>query len=109
MYLLLQILFPTTEEITQSSDQVKIRLISQLFKYIPRVLQTLRKNFNGTDISTFLYYYQHYNLEFELFRNYYCSRLQITPLVLSPNSSAASSTPDPVVAIVSLTGIYASL
>ena len=34
------------------SDQVKIRLTSQLFKGISRVLQKFLKHFNGTIIST---------------------------------------------------------
>ena len=43
---------PVAEEIIQSSDQVRMRLISQLIKGISRVLQKLLKYFNGTDIST---------------------------------------------------------
>ena len=41
------------EEITQSSDQAKLRLISQLINSISRVLQKLLKYFNGTTISRF--------------------------------------------------------
>ena len=40
-------------ENTHFSDQVKMRLISQLIKDISRVLQKLLKYFNGTTISTF--------------------------------------------------------
>ena len=39
---------------TQFSDQVRIKLISQLIKGIPRVLQKLLKYFNGTAISAFI-------------------------------------------------------
>ena len=38
--------------ITQFSDQVKIRFISQLINGISNVLQKLLKCFNGTTIST---------------------------------------------------------
>ena len=38
---------------TQSLDQVKMRLILQLINDISRVLQKLLKYFNGTAISTF--------------------------------------------------------
>ena len=38
---------------THFSGQAKMRLISQLIKGIPRVLQKLIKYFNGTIISTF--------------------------------------------------------
>ena len=44
---------PVAEEITQFSDQVKIRLIWQLINGISRVLQKLLKYFNGTGISIF--------------------------------------------------------
>ena len=46
--------FPSPVElvITQSLDQVKIRLTSQLIKRISRVLQKLLKYFHGTIIST---------------------------------------------------------
>ena len=40
------------EEITQFSDQVKMRLISQLNKDISRVLQKLLEYFNDTSILT---------------------------------------------------------
>ena len=43
---------PVAEEITQFSDQVKMRLLSQLIKGISRVLQKLLKYFNGTAILT---------------------------------------------------------
>ena len=46
------IFFPVAEETTQFSDQIRIRLISQLIKDNSRVLQTLLKYFNGTAIST---------------------------------------------------------
>ena len=39
---------------THFSDQFRIRLISQLFKGISRVLQKLFKYFNGTTISEFI-------------------------------------------------------
>ena len=42
----------STNYITQSGDQVKIKLNSQLIKGILRVLQKLLKYFNGTIIST---------------------------------------------------------
>ena len=38
--------------ITQFTDQVSCRLIPQLIKGISRVLQTLLRYFNGTNIST---------------------------------------------------------
>ena len=38
---------------TQFSDQVKSRLISQLINGISRVLQKLLNSFNGTTFSTF--------------------------------------------------------
>ena len=41
---------------TQFADQVKIRLTSQLIKYISRFLHKLLKYFNGTIISTFFIY-----------------------------------------------------
>ena len=42
---------PVAEEITQSADQVRMKLISQLLKSISRVLQKLLKCFNGTSVS----------------------------------------------------------
>ena len=51
LYLLFQIFF-STEGITQFSDQVRMRLISQLIKGISRVLQKLLKYFNDTAILT---------------------------------------------------------
>ena len=42
---------PVAAEITQSSDQVRIRLISQLIRNISRVLQKLLQYFDGTSIS----------------------------------------------------------
>ena len=50
--------FPVAEEIAQSSDLVKSRLILQLINGISKVLQKLLKYFNGTTISTFLHYHQ---------------------------------------------------
>ena len=41
-----------TLEITQSADQVRIRLLSQLIKNISTVLQKLLKYFTGTAILT---------------------------------------------------------
>ena len=53
LYLLLQnFVSPVPEEITHISDQVKMRISSQLIKEIPRVLQKLLKYFNGTAIFT---------------------------------------------------------
>ena len=49
---ILNFAIPVAEEITQSSDQVKMRLISQLINGISRVLQKLLKYFNDTAIST---------------------------------------------------------
>ena len=37
---------------TQFSDQVKMRLISQLINGISKVLQKLLEYFNGTDITS---------------------------------------------------------
>ena len=45
--------FPIAEEITQSSDQVRLRLSLQLIKSISKVFQKLVKYFNGTAIETF--------------------------------------------------------
>ena len=45
------------EEITQYSEQVKMRLILQLINDISRVFQKLLKYVNGTAISTFFYYH----------------------------------------------------
>ena len=45
--------FPVAEEIAQSSDLVKSRLILQLINGISKVLQKLLKYFNGTVFSTF--------------------------------------------------------
>ena len=45
---------PVAEDITQSADQVRMRLNSQLIKYISRVLQKLLKYFNDTAILTFV-------------------------------------------------------
>ena len=42
---------PVAEEIPQSADQVRMKLISQLLKSISRVLQKLLKCFNGTSVS----------------------------------------------------------
>ena len=39
--------------ITQFADNVKMRLVIQLIKGIPRIFQKLLKFFNGTIISTF--------------------------------------------------------
>ena len=44
---------PVVEEITQSLDQVKMRLTSHLINSISTVLQKLLKYFNGTAFSTF--------------------------------------------------------
>ena len=44
--------FLGAEEIKQFSDQVKIRLISQLIKGISRVFHKFHKYFNGTAILT---------------------------------------------------------
>ena len=53
-YLLFYLFFATlTEEITRSSDQVKIRLVSQWINGISRVLQKLRKHFKGAGLSTY--------------------------------------------------------
>ena len=49
---ILNFVAPVAEEITQSSDQVKMILISQLISGISRVLQKLLKYFNDTPIST---------------------------------------------------------
>ena len=43
---------PVAEELTQSSDKVKVRLISQLTNGVSRVLQKLLKFFNSSAIST---------------------------------------------------------
>ena len=73
---------PVAEEITQSSDQVTIILISQLINGISRVLQKLLKYFNGTAISTpllpgagvFIYltiiYFTYVVSECTIFKNY---------------------------------------
>ena len=49
---ILNFVFPVAVEITQFSDQVKMRLISQLINGISGVLQKLLKYFKGTAIST---------------------------------------------------------
>ena len=41
---------PVAEEITQSLDQVRLTLVSQLIKGISQVLQKLLKYFNGAAI-----------------------------------------------------------
>ena len=43
---------PVAEEITQSADQVKMKLISQPIKGISRVLQKILRYFNGTAVLT---------------------------------------------------------
>ena len=45
--------FPIAEEITQSSDQVRLRLSLQLIKSISKVFQKWVKYFNGTAIGTY--------------------------------------------------------
>ena len=71
LYQLLHFFFPVAEEITQSVDQVKIRLISQLIKGISRILQILIKYFNSIAILTsFLLpavggFFCYFNLNFE--------------------------------------------
>ena len=50
--IILNFVSPVAEEIRQSSDEVKMRLISQLINGISKVLQKLPKYFNGTTIST---------------------------------------------------------
>ena len=52
LYQILQIFPPVAEEITQSADQVKMRIISQSIKGISRVLQKLLKYFNNNAILT---------------------------------------------------------
>ena len=52
-YIIADFIFPVAEEIIQFSDQVKMRLNSQLINGISTVLQKLLKYFNGTGISTF--------------------------------------------------------
>ena len=47
---------PVELVITEVDDHDKIELISQLIIDISRVLQKLFKYFNGTIISTYLYY-----------------------------------------------------
>ena len=49
---ILNFVAPVAEVITQSSDQSKMRLISQLINSISRVLQKLLKYFNGSANST---------------------------------------------------------
>ena len=44
---------PVAEEIIQSLNQVRLRLISQLIRDISRDLQKLRKHFNGIAFLTF--------------------------------------------------------
>ena len=48
--------------ITQSSDYVKIKFISQLINGVSNVLQKLLRCFNGTKIQRLLYF--HYKLFF---------------------------------------------
>ena len=48
------VVYPSTLEITKYSDQVRIRLILQLFKGISNFLQILSKYFNEADISILL-------------------------------------------------------
>ena len=50
---ILNFVVQVAEQITQSSDQVKRRLIAQLTNDISRALQKLVKDFSGTAISTF--------------------------------------------------------
>ena len=45
------LIFSVAEEIPQSSDQVRLRLILLLINSISRVLQKLLKYFNGTTVS----------------------------------------------------------
>ena len=52
MYVISNFVASVVKEITQSSDQVKMRLISQLIDGNLRVLRKLLKYFNGTTIST---------------------------------------------------------
>ena len=52
MYVILNSVIPTAEEIIHFIDQVKSRLISQLINGISRVLQNLLKYFNETAILT---------------------------------------------------------
>ena len=52
MYVISNFVASVVKEITQSSDQVKMRLISQLIDVNLRVLRKLLKYFNGTAIST---------------------------------------------------------
>ena len=48
------VVYPSTLEITKYSDQVRIRLIVQLFKGISNFLHILPKYFNEADISILL-------------------------------------------------------
>ena len=50
--IILNFVSPVAEKIRQSSDEVKMRLISQLVNGISKVPQKLPKDFNGTTIST---------------------------------------------------------
>ena len=43
---------PVAEEITQSEDKVRMKLVSQLIKSILRVLQKILKCFNGNSFLT---------------------------------------------------------
>ena len=52
LYQLLQMLLLLYQQITNFSDQVKMKLVSQLIKGISRVLQKLLKYFNCTILST---------------------------------------------------------
>ena len=45
---------PVTKEITETTDQIKIKLISQLVKCTLWVLQKILWNFNSTAILAFL-------------------------------------------------------
>ena len=52
MFVISNFVASVTLEITQSTDQVRIRLLSQLIKQISRVLQKLLKYFTSTAILT---------------------------------------------------------
>ena len=53
MFVIAIFVTPVAEEITQFSDEIKMRLISQLIKVISRVIQKLLRHLNGTAILTF--------------------------------------------------------
>ena len=126
--------FPFAEEITQFSEQVKMRLISQLINDISRVLQKLVKYFNGsamlnhklpavfeklslysiklyTDITTSKYFALSIWVLFISLMQWVSGAkfLNITPLFLLCNRFVAWSAPAPVISIVPLASIYASL